>query len=325
MRTHRCCRRRGFTAIDLLVILVIFAFLVGVLLPAVQGAQQAAARAQSANNMKQIVLGLHGCNDVYKKLPPAIGWYPMSAGQARTQPGWYQPAWHGTMFYHLLPFVEEAQIYKNTTGSSWTSTGTKVKTFIAPNDPTAPKNGLHFHNRGAVSYGINTYALIRGNTAVGEDYDALGYTGMPRGSTDSQTTLPRIMTRDGTSNTIAIGERFATCWSPIVNTAGRRTGWRKFERVWGESSQQFNNLSPAIFRPLNKVKGRPFMVPPELRPEFGVDMKSCEPGTWQSFDGQIIQMGLFDGSVRGISSRITHFTWSNALRPDDGFALGPDW
>src|SRR5262245_26657776 len=86
--------RHAFTLIELLVVIAIISILIGLLLPAVQQAREAANRIKCANNMRQIGLALHFHHDQHDKLPPS-----RTAGEG---PSW---AWL------ILPGLEQDSLY----------------------------------------------------------------------------------------------------------------------------------------------------------------------------------------------------------------------
>ena len=59
-------------------------------------------------------------------------------------------------------------------------------------------------------------------------------------------------------------------------------------------------------------------------PQIDVTSVTADPTLCQSYH-TVMNIGLMDGSVRQITASLTLKTWTNALTPDDGQVLGPDW
>lgn len=69
--TRRNTVIRGFTLVELLVVIAVIGVLVGLLLPAVQAARESARRAQCANNARQLALAVLNYESAHAALPPS--------------------------------------------------------------------------------------------------------------------------------------------------------------------------------------------------------------------------------------------------------------
>lgn len=101
---RRTARNRGFTLLELLVVMAVIAMLVSVLVPALSRIREAAHRTTCLNNLKQIGLALQQYELAHKVLPPGS---VNETGPIRTAPVGYHHGWY-TM---LLPYLDAGPLY----------------------------------------------------------------------------------------------------------------------------------------------------------------------------------------------------------------------
>ncbi|EMI45550.1 DUF1559 domain-containing protein [Rhodopirellula sp. SWK7] len=97
MKPNTPFHRPAFTLVELLVVIAIIGVLVGLLLPAVQSAREAARRMQCGNNLKQITLAMHNYESSHRKLPAN---YTTGAGISG----------NFSVFAQMAPFYEQSNM-----------------------------------------------------------------------------------------------------------------------------------------------------------------------------------------------------------------------
>ncbi len=310
-------RVKAFTLIELLVVIAIIAILIALLVPAVQKVREAAARTQCTNNMKQIGLACHGYNDTYKALPPA--WAAVQ-GQQNGQP-------IGSLFFFILPFIEQTPLYNACGNNSWNQNNKLVPVYSCPSDPTAQSGGT-WNTYGVCNYAANLGVFLTPNTP------GYGYSATMKAVGNLVTAMP-----DGTSNVVMMAERYAYCnpswgghtdpvwaanpWSsPNGQWAIAMFGWANAPYtqapwVWSAGCNLGPNYSANNTSCTNGIGNIPFQTGPTA--------SACNWYVTQSGHTGVMNTGLGDGSVRQCTASISPTTWYLACTPNDGNPLPQDW
>jgi prepilin-type N-terminal cleavage/methylation domain-containing protein/prepilin-type processing-associated H-X9-DG protein len=204
--------RVGFTLIELLVVIAIIAVLIGLLLPAVQMAREAARRAQCSNNLKQIALAAHNYLNVHEALPQG-----MPFRRAEFDPVLWFGYIQGSLFIPLMPHLEQQPLFNavNFDVDFWSASNfsihtTGVGTLWCPSDPvvslpkTLPDGSMA--DPGAITMYYTSYA---GNTGTWmlwfqQDFPPQRYM---NGLFYLKSAVKLASITDGTSQTLLFGER----------------------------------------------------------------------------------------------------------------------
>jgi prepilin-type N-terminal cleavage/methylation domain-containing protein/prepilin-type processing-associated H-X9-DG protein len=299
--------RRGFNLIELLVVVAIIAVLIGLLLPAVQQAREAARRAQCCNNLKQIALAANNYHD-------AFGCYPQGVQFTFS---------FSTSGHHvaLLPYLEQVPLFNAMNFDwviPWSSPNTTVagplrpSVYVCPSDPMGSQvdmfdeatqfpPGFPVFSYAAFPQAYTSYAGNAGTwfrhsrrQAILDQSNGLFFrnrgspgAGIPGSTIWTAVTIADI--RDGSSNTIAHGEHavgILNDYDRIVNGPAWACGW-------------YGDTIFTSFYPLNPQR--------KVENLYGDGLTEAWIGAASSYHPGGANFAMADGSVRFIKDSID--TW----------------
>lgn len=292
--------RRGFTLVELLVVVAIIAILVALLLPAVQAAREAARRTQCSNNVKQLGLAVNNYHDAFGRFPPGSGFNNFIE-------------WPWTV--RLFPFLEERAlsdliVWRWNPGSPIGSSpsgsrqdeviGAQLPSFHCPSDPTTQVRWDC--NPGYTPHGRISYAGNFGQGQMGISNRVAGVFGLNFGVRMRDIT-------DGTSNTLVTAELICGQRCTIRGTHSYDEG-----PVFMQDHTP-NVLTPDLVRWCDQADRSPGAIAPCMNSLTQTNMvihtsRSMHPGG--------IYAGLCDGSARFVGDSIDLNTWQYMGTPAGG-------
>jgi prepilin-type N-terminal cleavage/methylation domain-containing protein/prepilin-type processing-associated H-X9-DG protein len=333
---------KGFTLVELLVVMAIIATLVGLLLPAVQSAREAGRRAACQNNLKQIGLALANYETSNHQYP--LNWGVVGTVGTPSNPG-STTAMGSSWLAAILPYIEENGLYDQVDfGNSVSFSGkdlskdptgqitynnqvvaqTTVKTFICTSDYESPNLTTAL----AGQYALTNYKGVTGFNWTKVLSPSVNQLNVVNGGiaslTGRATGNPNQLLTDGVDSGngwVCRGGGTTAGGNPLVTTqVNLRDGSGKTFAV-GEAVPEYCIWAPWFwFEGSIATCGIP----------LNYKIQDSDSATWQIAYGfrsrhpTAANFAMFDGSTAFVSETIDTEVYQYLACIDDGLAQTPD-
>ena len=327
-------RLRGFTLLEVLIVISIIAMLMALLLPAVQAAREAARRVHCSNNLRQLGLAIHQYHGVHGMFPPA--------GLPMASAGNHGPSW----WVLALPYMEDAPAFDRVPAGnySWwfgdqTAPADVFDGFI-PSYMACPSSSLPSsidvavewpeENGRVVKVALPSYAAV-GGAADHLTTDTIAYYG-PSSAGGVFVVLGGIKfssVTDGLSKTIMLGEQGD--WGHDgtervdMRSAHEQGAWMGNSNLVvprGDGSlsgaacnkkrcQRCYNLTTVLYALNTKDYLFHFMGSPR-----------CNTPLQSAHSGNVVNLLFADASVQGVHESLDMSAFRNLANRDDGKLAG---
>jgi prepilin-type N-terminal cleavage/methylation domain-containing protein len=287
-------RRKGFTLVELLVVVIVIAMLAGLLLPAVVRGREAARRAECLNNQGQLVKAMQQFENARGQLPGYINKFG----------GVSNLSW----IVMLLPYVGEQELWKqwrdpNTTlAQKYQSARVPLSVVKCPSNTAIPPLGLSF-------------VVNCGRADLPNDVKP-GATGLFFDHTVANPVVVRTEAiPDGADNTIMMSENLqATSWAPPVDGSGNWAPSTR-EKVAHVGMLWLGDTQSSRFSPCWQVNQCRDAMQNELSPRLDLARPSSNhPGG--------VNVSYASGRQQFMDEGIDYTVFRQLMAPDDARAAG---